>query len=361
MRALLFVALMGHALAAHAWGADGHQAVGTIAADLIKGTPAEARVQALLGGITLAQAAVWADCAKGIEPSRDYAYTSAGRYAECAPLETPVRMAEMSDYVRRNDNNCARKPKDESCHKQYHYTDVAIQRSRYLLGFTGTFEFDVVSATRAAILVLQGQPAPTPFSFKSPREALLVLVHYLGDIHQPLHVGSIYLDADGHRVDPDKTGYDPATFTVGGNSIVLGDPPAHAAVPVAPAASAGLGPDAAPAGAFFGPPKFHSAWDGVPQSLDPAHVNADWLKAAKAVATTKGAPPDWPAQWASGTLDQAGKAFKGLSFSDKIGTHWYTNLPAGYNVMATGIKRQQLTLAGARLAQVLKAVFVRAQ
>ena len=76
---------------------------------------------------------------------------------------------------------------------------------------------DVVSAINAAIAVLQGSASPSPVSFTSKREALRVLAHYVGGIHQPLHVGAIYLDASGHEVDPDAGTYDPATKTQGGS------------------------------------------------------------------------------------------------------------------------------------------------
>ena len=77
------------------------------------------------------------------------------------------------------------RPGDESCHKAYHYTDEAIQRSKYALGSAGTRDFDVVAAITAAIHVLKGEPAPPPFNIKDKREALLMLAHYVGDIHQP--------------------------------------------------------------------------------------------------------------------------------------------------------------------------------
>jgi hypothetical protein len=51
---------------AHAWGNDGHRAVGAIADQLIKGSKAEQQVQALLlPGESLAGIASWADCVKG--------------------------------------------------------------------------------------------------------------------------------------------------------------------------------------------------------------------------------------------------------------------------------------------------------
>lgn len=350
MRRLLALALAALPLVAHAWGADGHQTVATIAAGLIQGTPAEARVQALLGDISMPLASLWADCAKGISPSQHYTYPSPGRFAECAPLETPERIAEMADYVKRNDKQCEIGPDEDACHKQTHYADMALQRSRYLLGFVGTRPDDVVGALKQAILVLQGKPTTGQPNFKSPREALLVLIHLVGDIHQPLHVGAPYLDAQGQRVDPDKTGLDMASFTVGGNSLWITAappaPPASAASAAAPQAAAG----------HFGPPKLHTVWDTVPDKFKPHRVDAAWLAEARKVRANAGPPTDWPARWATQSLDISRVAYDGLSFSPKQGTHWDVTLPAGYNAHAERIKRQQLTEAGARLAFVLKAV-----
>lgn len=329
MRRLL-LALLIAPLAAHAWGPDGHQTVATISAGLLKGTPTEARVQALLGDMTLQQASLWADCAKGISPRQDYRYPAPGKYPDCAPLETPERIAEMADYVRRNDRQCAMGLDEDSCHRQTHYADIALQRSRYVQGFTGTRPDDVVGATRQAILVLQGKPASGQPSFKNAREALIVLTHLVGDLHQPLHVGAVYLDEQGRRVDPDKTGFQRNSFTVGGNSLWL-------------------------SGAGGAPVKLHTAWDGVPAQLKPDRVDAAWLAQARKTARTPGAPIDWPAQWGTQALEQARLAFDGMKFSARHGDHWMVELPRGYDARAEAIKRQQLTLAGARLAQLLQA------
>lgn len=363
MRRLLAAALTALPLLAHAWGPDGHQTVATIAAGLLQGSPAEARVKALLGDIPLPLASIWADCVKGISPSQGYTYPSPGKYPECGPLETPERIAEMADYVRRNDHQCHIGMDEDSCHRQTHYADIALQRSRYLQGFVGTRSDDIVGALRQAILVLQRKPTTGPPNFKSQREALLVLVHLVGDIHQPLHVGAVYLDAQGQRVDPDKKGFDEASFTVGGNSlyVVAATPP----TPSTPAAPVGAtapaagddGPDGPVGAGRFGPIKLHTIWDGVPDKFNPGRVDAAWLAEARKIRPNLGDPVDWPARWATQSLDQAGLAFQGLNFSAKQGSHWTVSLPSGYNARADAIKRRQLTAAGARLAFVLKTLF----
>lgn len=329
LRRLLALALIASPLTALAWGPDGHKTVATIAAGLIRGSPAEARVAALLGDIPLPLASIWADCAKGISPSQGYTYPAPGKYPDCAPLETPERTAEMADYVKRNDRQCEIGPDEDACHKQTHYADVALQRGRYEPGFIGTRPDDVVGALRQAILVLQGRPTLGPPHFKSRREALLVLVHLVGDVHQPLHVGSVYLDEQGRRVAPDQAGRAMAGFTVGGNNLYVDG-------------SAAM--------------KLHTLWDAVPEGLRPGHVGAAWLAEARKVRANTGDPADWPARWATQSLQQAGRAFEGLEFSARQDTHWDVRLPAGYGARAEAIKRRQLTLAGARLAEVLRTV-----
>jgi len=334
----LFVALVCLAAclstSALAWGPAGHHTIGAIADQLIAGSNAAKQVRRLLRGGTLQNAAVWADCARAIDPAKNYAYTAPGRYPECAIYETPALEAEMADFVRRNDTNCARTPTEESCHKQYHYTDIAVQRRRYLRHETGARDDDIVAATRAAIRVLEGEPAPAPFNIKNEREALLLLAHYVGDIHQPLHVGAVYLDTRGRRVDPDKTGFRPATATRGGNQIIV-------TVRTDKVRSTNL----------------HHLWDDIPVTMTVPFVDSNWLTRARAVRRTSGTLDDWPTAWTNQTLYQSRLAFAHLKFGRKIGDRWHATLPANYDAKMDAIKKRQLTRAGARLAQVLKAIW----
>jgi hypothetical protein len=328
----IWAAVLGNQ--AVAWGPDGHHTVGAIADQLIAGSNAAKQVHTILGGLSLQDAAVWADCAKGIDPNKNFTYTSAGVYPECKIYETPALEAEMADFVRRNDTNCARKPAEESCHKQYHYTDVAIQRSQYALGKAGTRDDDIVAAVAAVTHVLKGESTPAPFNIKSKREALLLLAHYVGDIHQPLHVGAVYLDAKGNRVDPDAGSLDPATETRGGNQIIIVN-----------AATQKKGAN------------LHHTWDDIPASMTASHVNAAWLTQARAVPLTSGPVVDWSQAWGTDTLGQAQLAFQGLSFGPLHGADWSVSLPATYNSTMSTIKKQQLTKGGARLAQLLQALW----
>jgi hypothetical protein len=314
----------------HAWGPDGHHTVATIAADLIAGTNAETKVNALLGGLSLADAAVWADCVKSVN-STTLQYEDSGKFPECAVFETPEGKAAMVDFVRRNATNCMINTRENICHKQYHYSDVAIQRNKYDAGFVGARDDDIVAAVVAVTHVLMGDPAPAPFNIKDKAEALRLLAHYAGDIHQPLHVGAIYLDAQGNEVNPDSGTFDPATATRGANSIIV-----------------------LPGGTHT----LHATWDAIPPSLKMERVNSAWLAAARAVPASTGGDLDWPKQWASESVAEANAAFSGLTVDRFENGHWAVTLSSGYSPTMSSIKKKQLTRAGAHLAQLLREIFV---
>ncbi|WP_028535000.1 S1/P1 nuclease [Paludibacterium yongneupense] len=314
------------------WGAAGHQSAGAIADVLIAGSHAAGQTRSLLGPWSLRTAALWADCAKGVVRAADgYAYAPARHYPECAVFETPQYEAEMVDFVRRNDSQCRPGAGEEACHRQYHYSDIAWQRGAYLPGAAGSSDHDVVAAVSAAVLVLRGGSAPAPFSIAGPREALLLLAHLVGDMHQPLHVGAVYLDADGAMVDPDRDGDDPATHTRGGNAIRLG----HGSL--------------------------HALWDSVPRRFGPERALDTLLPLARRVAPTPGDNTAWPRVWADETVALSAQAFAGIAFGVREGrggdAAWSARLPDGYERMREDIDRRQLARAGARLAQLLQTIW----
>jgi S1/P1 Nuclease len=310
----------------HAWGPDGHHTVGALADKLIVGTHAEAQVKAILGGtLSLANAAVWADCAKGVNP-KTFVYSGGGKFPECKIFETTTGEAEMSDFVQRN-STCVVKPGEEACNKQYHYTDVNIAQSKYKPGLVGTRDDDIVAAVSAAAHFLKGDPVPAPFSFKDKHEALLALSHYVGDIHQPLHVGTVYLSAAGKRVDPDKSGFDPKTFTTGGNDLTVSGS------------------------------NMHSRWDAIPASLMVTKITAAWVTRARNLPATSGALSTWSTRWVTDTLGQAKSAYQGVTFGPLKAKHWPATLPSGYSARMSSIKKTQLTAGGAHLATLLEAIW----
>jgi hypothetical protein len=322
-----------HPAPARAFGARGHEVIGAIADHLLN--PNASRQVNRLLGMTLQVAATWADCVKDVHAGpHGFRYEPEPRqHLACQGFETTAGIARMQDYVRRNWNCAAAGEPVSACHKTYHYADVALQRDRYDRAYVGTSDHDIVSALLAAIDVLQARPAPAPFSIRDKREALLMLAHFVGDVHQPLHVGAIYLDDDGHSVDPDTNPVppDPNTSTRGGNAIDAGSTDLHA------------------------------EWDQVRATWRPSAISAATLAAAHAIPASPNALGAWPAAWASETLIAARTAYAGIDFAPQSATtgHWAAHFDdhAAYHRMKTRLQTEQLTRAGARLAQVLNALW----
>ncbi|MDR3415807.1 MAG: S1/P1 nuclease [Nevskia sp.] len=319
---------------AHAWGAAGHQAVGALADQLLKGSVAEQNVQRLLDGQDLRTVAVWADCAKGVGSAddQDFGYRNDdARFPECAVFSGGAGPGEFIEFVRNNWKQCGTAHDKEYCHNQYHYADIATAHRAYDGNFVGANTHDVVHAIDAAMARLRGQPVPAPFWFKDDRQALMLLAHYVGDIHQPLHVAAIYLDQHGNAVDPDDKGLDAATGTAGGNLLVES-----------------------------GGTLLHADWDAIPDGYKAGGKDFGALLAtAQSVAQTDGDAAAWPQAWATDTIVSGRSAFGGLRFTAQASSHRWSvgGMTQAYAEHEDEIKFQQLAKAGARLAQILKAVW----
>jgi hypothetical protein len=316
-----------------AWQHTGHEIIGAIADRLLTPT-AKAKLRQV-AGISLQSASKWADCVKAVSvEDGKFTYTPDPKNrGPCIALESDGGKQRMEDYVARNWDSCDRGANTEPCHKQYHYSDVAIQHDRYDRSFVGTSDHDIVSAINAAIAVLQGKPAPAPFGIRNQREALLMLAHFVGDIHQPLHVGAIYLDSNNIPANPDGPGQqlDRDTETRGGNSIAVGAT------------------------------NLHAMWDVILTSVEPAQIGIAMVKEAKAVGPTSGAITTWPVAWASETMVPARGAFRGITFQHDPETKNYRAAVfkhhGAYLIDKNRMQRGQLAKAGARLAQVLNEVW----
>ena len=277
---------------AWAFGPTGHEVTGAIADGLL--TPAAAAQVKALIGMPLRTAATWADCAKDVSPvaGKGFVYQPDPRYsASCKAFQTPAGIARMQDYVKRNWNACDPAAHVSACHKLYHFADVAIEHDHYDRSYAGTSDHDVVSAIGAAVLVLQGKPAPAPISLKDRQDALLLLAHLVGDVHQPLHVGSVYLDAQNHLVDPGAAGHpvDKKTDTHGGNAI---EDKSN---------------------------NLHAEWDEVDRKLDPLKLTPELLAAARAVPASAGDPAGWPSAWPRSTTSSASSTCPGGCGSSRSG------------------------------------------
>ena len=203
-----------------AYGPTGHQIVGEIADERLKDTPTGKTVSALVDGFSLEKAAVIPDEIKGwdkrgADDPRIFHYSS-----------RPKIDAELRDFWRANQPTHDENSPNPS-HHWFHYTDVPVQRAeKYKDGEKGRSKYDVVHMIAYCVDVLQGRiPENNDRKITKP-VAIILLTHYVGDIHQPLHVGAEYFDKDGHIDDPDKD--KDAVADEGGNTIdlrVADDPP----------------------------------------------------------------------------------------------------------------------------------------
>jgi len=75
------------------------------------------------------------------------------------------------------------------------------------------------------------------------------------------------------------------------------------------------------------------------------------------VPVSAGPVGDWPLAWASETVSVSHRAFEGLTFGAESGGRWPVMEPAGYADAREALQKAQLVKAGARLAQLLEAIW----
>ena len=166
---LALAALIGLASPASAWWEYGHETVATIAMASVKPETRRAVTRLLARSDlletptcparTIEQASVWADCVKGLKDRYSYAYNWHYQNIDiCQPFDIKA--------------NCP----DGNCVARQIERDVRLLRDRR-------------------------QPARVRI------EALVFLVHFMGDLHQPLHAGDRH-DRGGNDMKADY-GYRP--------------------------------------------------------------------------------------------------------------------------------------------------------
>jgi hypothetical protein len=302
---------------AFGWGNQGHQTVGAVADRLIAGTHAAEKVRALLlPGESLESVSIWAECAKGY----------------CGPL-TP----EMRAFVAAN-------PK----HNDYHFTDLPFELTSYQEGAVGTTDHDVVRVLRQCVAVLRGPTSPdvNPHGF-TERQALLLMTHLVGDVHQPLHVGTADMDThDRYTVPATQSAVDEASIfsTHGDNYLLKGSGALHA---------------------YWDTQAVKSAMTAA-KVKTPAGFASYLIRRKAAVPPSTGDAAEWPTQWASETVKLSQRAHQGVephareTVRDRNGNPhlaWPVTVPGTYAVTAKTTARDQLWVAGSRLAVLLQAIW----
>ncbi len=385
-------AVIASALPLRAYGPIGHQIVGAVADARLAKTPAAAKVSALLDGITLEKASVIPDeikgwDKKGADDPGIFHYSS-----------HPQIDAQLRDFWRANQPTHDPTSAMPS-HHWFHYTDVPVlDPEKYADGKAGRTQWDIVQMMRFCIAVLTGeQPEGNPRKI-TKAVAVILLAHYVGDIHQPLHVGAEYFTQNGQPVNPDRL---PRASGIASPSIfqTAGVTSASAPSPTVPAALEDQGGNSlilqlAVAQQITGNrhSKLHGFWDNdavlanfpaLPETMpkEERRAKTDEARAALVRRYATDEPKNWrafsgtpaaalPEAWANEILPIAREAHARLRFEHVhpqpqddggvIAAGDAIELPAvdhaAYRDWSGGIVGDELHKAGWRLADLLQQI-----
>jgi hypothetical protein len=331
---VLFLILCLFAGNAYCYGARGHSLVGAIAdRRLAKNKPVAAQVRQLLDGLTLREAATLPDSIKTWD-TRPNGFHVNGH---------PEIEAQLRAFVKANRKN------SNPSHHEFHFTDVpVVGDEEYADGTVGRSDFDIVHMIPFCIRVLKGEEPETNDRAITKAVAVILITHYMGDIHQPLHVGAEYFDTAGNPFEP-KPG-NKGLADQGGNKLTL------FTLIDGKEKSAG---------------KFHGYWDG--QTVENAFGQT--LDATVAIQLGKkepqnwklaGAIETWPEQLANEIMPLAREAHERLKFSNIRSTPGAEEITSGraeekkkpggkfYAIWAGATVKDEIHKGGWRLAALLE-------
>jgi S1/P1 Nuclease len=183
----------------YAYGPRGHKLVGAIADRRVaKNQPLAKKIRQLLGGLTLERVSTLPDEIKSWRCGRKGSGTRVNR--------------ELQAFV---NANC-----EAPSHNEFHFTNIPVFGDEdYDDGEVGRREFDIVQMIPFSIRVLKGEEPEKNDRGITKAVAVILLAHYFGDIHQPLHVGAEFFDEDGNPFGP--TPRNKGFADQGGNKLIL--------------------------------------------------------------------------------------------------------------------------------------------
>lgn len=258
MRTLLILALATRFLSNFGYGfsAPGHEAIGQAAMKMLKGTPTEQKINTILDGESVSDAAIWLD-----------------------------RVREHFTFASQADNDeAARFSQDFAGNANWHFCNFIVGATKYDFNSKYATDSDVVHALESAIAVLEGSA-----SKMSKREALRCVFHLVGDIHQPLHCITGYYDLSDLQkplilndvVDPKSTPEDR-----GGNQLY-----------------------------YSSSQELHAMWDLLLPNTISKKVDVLTSKLVVDLAVQPATGGDfhhWPETWAGDSMKQANAAYAGI-------------------------------------------------
>lgn len=166
-RILLFLSLPNLLLA---WGANGHRAIAKICVDNLE-PAALARVEAAIGNNLLEQLSTWPDY---IKAESGWDFTNHWHYMTVQPDETVAEVKSM----------LAQRPRIDDVREAIELM-TEVLRGR--------------PAAREQLTQLMNDNKVEPLAGSLDATALAFLIHFIGDVHMPLHVGK-NRDQGGNRI-----------------------------------------------------------------------------------------------------------------------------------------------------------------
>lgn len=315
-----------------AWGPNGHKAVARIAESFLTDDNAHAltRVRQILGNEGFSLASLWADIVKGKTVSRT------------ATDPDPDTQAFLRNLKNKGNNT-------------WHFVDLPLDCESYDACNVAPIKFtnstDIVQTINLCITALRSNAANPRFSKKN---ALRLLIHLMGDLHQPLHVGSGFIDLDGtddatvFATDPNFIKQHSLRSDEGGNLLLI--EPARTK-------------------------KLHAFWDGdLVTALMGGQGITEFINSLKssvpvdAAWNGQGQFKTWPAQWATESAKLSRDktydlAHNGVRIIEAVDDHdpdrikFAVRLADGYEANNKEVVRVQLVKGGFRLAKLLEAIF----
>ena len=320
------------------WGIQRHELIAGTAAKLLT-EYASAKIQQILaplGHADLSSIAGWADQIKGRSAN---------------DTQDPDTQQFLRDF-----------PNDAS--RDWHYVNLPLGIESYAqaqqLGFTRSD--DVVQMINQMVRVLQGNS-----TIMSELNALRWLVHLVGDVHQPIHIGCGFIDTNGASPqlvhDPYQIIEKGLEHDRGGNNIVL---------PLGGNVSLHSYWDSRLSGTINVNVDSHSDTTTEDEFESNAEVKQEFINKLLTIlddnnirsfsrfASVDGVPPDhWAEQWATDSLLEARKAYESIQINEKNGGKYIVSWEgkSAYDLRCKPIVSRQLTLAAKNLAKLLNVIF----
>lgn len=246
---------------------------------------------------------------------------------------------------------------------QWHFVDLPLDADGYsredLPSLTS--DEDIVQIIREAVLVLRGQSERF-----SPVNALRLVVHLVGDVHQPVHVGCGFIDHSGHTA---KIVRDPQTVINkglhsdrGGNLLIL---------PIGTSGSVNLhsywdsrlggshpdlnDPQAEGEGDAVVTPELKKRFSGKLRRM----IEQEPAAAAGGGEADTSAPEDWAADWAGDSLAAAREAYESIKITGANGSNFDVDWEGkdAYDSRCKPIALERMRSAARNLASLLDAIY----